>query len=480
MSEEPPREIVIVRRRGGLDEGGHKGGAWKIAFADFMTAMMAFFLVMWLLSANEKTKASIAHYFNPVKLADTTVQKKGLHEAKEIEPAPPSDSKDAKNVSAPPAVESVAVEGKPKQSTLSESRTAEVKAVDGKSAAPKADEAKGPDSKEAKVQESKPDPKNHEGGPFARIPSFSEAALFGDPDAALTEIAGRPPAGDNPTTTPGGPANSNLPGGDPFRDPFAPSVHENAKAPPTRAAEAVTPRSRPLRSPANIGYAETPKASIPNNDSKKSGKSAEEPLEPADAASPPEQPKKPAQQKRSDQPIPPEQQKQSDQQKPSDKPDQQAAQAVAADLRASLTKALKDASLITDVPKISVQQVDEGVLISLTDDVDFAMFASASAQPDRKVIDIMDKIAGILKSHPGSLVVRGHTDGRPFKSAAYDNWRLSQARAQMAYYMLRRGGLDEKRFEKIEGYADRRLKIPTSPDAAENRRIEILLREDKP
>jgi chemotaxis protein MotB len=453
---------IIVKRikKGGH---GHHGGAWKIAYADFMTAMMAFFLVMWLLSANEKTRASIAHYFNPVKLADTTVQKKGLHETKEIDPAPPSDSRDSKSVSAPPTADGAA-DGKPKEGKLSDGKTAEAKVLDGKSPSPKADE-----SKEAKAQEPKPDLKNHEGGPFATLPTFSEATLFRDPDAALSEIAGRPTGGDHPTA-PGGPTTDNLPGGDPFRDPFALSVREKGTAPVAKTAEATAPRSRPRRPPARIGDTETQMPSISSTDSKKTGKPALETPESGDTAGPAQQLKQQAQ---------PEQPKQ-EQQKLPDKPDQQVEQATAADVRASLTKALQDAALVKDVPKISVQQIDEGVLISLTDDVDFAMFASASAQPDRRVIDVMDKIAGILKSHPGGLVVRGHTDGRPFKSASYDNWRLSEARAQMAYYMLRRGGLDEKRFEKIEGYADRRLKIPGRPDAAENRRIEILLREDKP
>jgi chemotaxis protein MotB len=94
-------------------------------------------------------------------------------------------------------------------------------------------------------------------------------------------------------------------------------------------------------------------------------------------------------------------------------------------------------------------------------------------------VQIMEKIAQIMKSRPGAIVVRGHTDARPYKGVGYDNWRLSSARAQMAYYMLVRGGLDEKRVERIEGYADRRLKTPDKPEAAENRRIEILLRRDK-
>ncbi len=51
-------EILIIRHGGHDDHDGHHGGAWKIAFADFMTAMMCFFLVMWLINAsNEQTKA---------------------------------------------------------------------------------------------------------------------------------------------------------------------------------------------------------------------------------------------------------------------------------------------------------------------------------------------------------------------------------------------------------------------------------------
>jgi chemotaxis protein MotB len=74
-------------------------------------------------------------------------------------------------------------------------------------------------------------------------------------------------------------------------------------------------------------------------------------------------------------------------------------------------------------------------------------------------------------------VIRGHTDARPFKSANYDNWRLSHARAQMALYMLVRGGLDEKRIVRVEGHADREPKIPSNPNADQNRRVEILLQE---
>jgi chemotaxis protein MotB len=53
------------------------------------------------------------------------------------------------------------------------------------------------------------------------------------------------------------------------------------------------------------------------------------------------------------------------------------------------------------------------------------------------------------------------------------------ARAHIAHYMLVRGGLTKDRFERIEGYADRQLKVSDDPNAAQNRRIEILLKPEK-
>jgi chemotaxis protein MotB len=149
-------------------------------------------------------------------------------------------------------------------------------------------------------------------------------------------------------------------------------------------------------------------------------------------------------------------------------------------LRSDLLKEIGSPAALEPGPGLEVQATDEGLLISLTDQFDFSMFAVGSAEPQPRVVHIMEKIAQVLKNKPGVIVVRGHTDARPYRSAVYDNWRLSSARAQMAYYMLVRGGLPEKRVERIEGYSDRRLKTPNNPMAAENRRIEILLRAPKP
>ncbi len=65
-----PQRPIIVKRKKVISSGGH-GGAWKIAYADFVTAMMAFFLLMWLLgSVDGVTRGGIAEYFKtPLKVS---------------------------------------------------------------------------------------------------------------------------------------------------------------------------------------------------------------------------------------------------------------------------------------------------------------------------------------------------------------------------------------------------------------------------
>ena len=107
------------------------------------------------------------------------------------------------------------------------------------------------------------------------------------------------------------------------------------------------------------------------------------------------------------------------------------------------------------------------------------MFNVGSAVPRKELIAAMEKVGKILAGRKGAVAIRGHTDGRPFKSGQNDNWRLSTQRAHSAYYMLVRGGLDEKRIVQVSGFADRRLKVPEDPLDDSNRRIEILLQADQ-
>lgn len=57
-----PQPIIVIKKKGG--HGGHHGGAWKVAYADFVTAMMALFIVLWLLNSSTQVKEAVAGYFN--------------------------------------------------------------------------------------------------------------------------------------------------------------------------------------------------------------------------------------------------------------------------------------------------------------------------------------------------------------------------------------------------------------------------------
>src|SRR5258708_16649064 len=64
---------IIIKRIKRISGGGHHGGAWKVAYADFVTAMMAFFLLMWLINTTSpEQKRGIADYFAPASVSQTT------------------------------------------------------------------------------------------------------------------------------------------------------------------------------------------------------------------------------------------------------------------------------------------------------------------------------------------------------------------------------------------------------------------------
>ena len=63
MSATPKiQPIIVIKKKG--SHGGHHGGAWKVAYADFVTAMMSLFIVLWLMNSSDKVKKAVAGYFN--------------------------------------------------------------------------------------------------------------------------------------------------------------------------------------------------------------------------------------------------------------------------------------------------------------------------------------------------------------------------------------------------------------------------------
>jgi chemotaxis protein MotB len=70
---------ILIKKVKKVSGGGHHGGAWKVAYADFVTAMMAFFLLMWLINTTSpEQKRGIADYFAPASVAETTSGSGGI------------------------------------------------------------------------------------------------------------------------------------------------------------------------------------------------------------------------------------------------------------------------------------------------------------------------------------------------------------------------------------------------------------------
>lgn len=390
-----PHEVVIVRRRGDGGDDGHHGGAWKIAFADLMTAMMAFFLVMWLLNVSDKEKIQqIATYFNPLKLNAKRPTTKGV----EDQEAPKSSESDQ-----------IKSNGVPADSKI--------------------------DDKVMRKESSKP---GGDGDLAEGAERIAEEELFNDPYGVLARIAAK--AEGQSEVVSAAQSESALPGGEAFTNPFEPFAGQSQSQPKAAQSEhEQMTLDEPGAHPLPPGLAEPLKVETEPAERAPSDAVAEKPdAKSADGAS--------------------------------GKIDQEMRA-----LESALAEAL--AGVAPDKrPNLEVKRVDEGVLISLTDDFRFGMFASASAEPRPEMVVVMEKVAKVLAAQQGNVIVRGHTDARPFRTERNNNWRLSMDRAQMAYYMLVRGGVPEKRFESIEGRADRDLKISQDPNAAENRRIEIMLR----
>jgi chemotaxis protein MotB len=132
-------------------------------------------------------------------------------------------------------------------------------------------------------------------------------------------------------------------------------------------------------------------------------------------------------------------------------------------------------------PGIDVTIEGDAIVLSLTDTSTFGMFAVGSAEPNGDLVKLIQAITPVVAADGGRIIIRGHTDSRPYRGdRGNNNWRLAMARAEVVYGMLARASIEEGRFERIEAHADRKPKIAADPGAAANRRIEILLRRGAP
>jgi chemotaxis protein MotB len=460
-------EIIIIKRHGGNHDGYH-GGAWKIAYADFMTAMMAFFLIMWLVNAaNEETKAAVASYFNPINLTDPQPAEKGLKK-------PTKDTKKAK--------------GENDQDTPSS---------EGKDKSPDQQAAEGVDKTTTVGQEVK----------------YSDADYFENPYAVIAEISQETDDKANVSNKGEGGEDDAGPGtgaegGKAYRDPFDPDfwtqqveVSRTSAADPSDKPAEISglPGDGVIENGQNTDQAFTGQSNDGDKMSGelKSGKlKSGEGLTDKDGMTDAEKNGKTVKDKngqtdkdklgktsedksgKSDQAENGKTDKTKDKNGKSDADKLADATKLAKQLESQLQKDLKG-KIGYLAEGLVVTPAEGGVLISISDQVKTPMFRVGSPVPNKETVVAIEEIAKLLKNRKGQIAIRGHTDARPYKTNGYDNWRLSADRAQSAYFMLKAGGVAEDRISQISGFADHRLKFPNKPLDPSNRRIEILLQSDE-
>ena len=128
------------------------------------------------------------------------------------------------------------------------------------------------------------------------------------------------------------------------------------------------------------------------------------------------------------------------------------------------------------VAEFEITVADGGLRIELMEKTgNDAFFDVGSAGMRATLRDALATIVDELGSLPNRIALEGHTDGRAFPRGDYSNWELSSDRANAARRALIDLGLPPDRIAEVRGYADRQLKRPEAPFAAENRRISLLL-----
>ena len=124
---------------------------------------------------------------------------------------------------------------------------------------------------------------------------------------------------------------------------------------------------------------------------------------------------------------------------------------------------------------VEVSSVQDGTLILLKGD---QLFAPGSTKPDPKVQPVLERVAQALDKQPGAVLVTGHTDDQPIRTARFpSNWELSTERARNVVGLMAAEMKDPTRL-RAEGLADSEPLVPndSSANRAKNRRVAIILR----
>ena len=136
----------------------------------------------------------------------------------------------------------------------------------------------------------------------------------------------------------------------------------------------------------------------------------------------------------------------------------------------------KSAAMRRIANQVKMVQTAEGIRIDLVDNADFAMFRLGTTVLTPDAVELLKALGETIGPEGGELMIRGHTDSVPYKEGQLaNNWSLSAGRAEATRQSLMRNGVNEARFKRIEGVADRELLIPKDPHDPRNRRISVVI-----
>jgi chemotaxis protein MotB len=129
---------------------------------------------------------------------------------------------------------------------------------------------------------------------------------------------------------------------------------------------------------------------------------------------------------------------------------------------------------------VVVDMTPEGLRIQIVDQEGASMFASGSSQMFDKTQKLMETVAGVIKTMPNQVSIRGHTDGAQYRgNNGYTNWELSADRANASRVVLMQGGIAASRIANVVGKADTDHFVKNNALDPKNRRISIILLHDK-
>lgn len=134
-----------------------------------------------------------------------------------------------------------------------------------------------------------------------------------------------------------------------------------------------------------------------------------------------------------------------------------------------------DPALKAMLKQLEMTVTKEGLRMEFVESNNTAFFSSGSTELLPEAKRLITTIAPMLEKSDHQMVVEGHTDAHEYAGTSYTNWDLSTGRALSMYRALMAGGVPHGQFEAIRGLAATKLRQPSNPLAAVNRRVTLLL-----